>query len=165
MHREYENIDARYFNLPLDEKSPAAQFRYVYPFNFTTVAQAWILKFNYEPRFVLTSFANVQQLDEDRVQFYRRVDCAAGDDLSYEKIIINRADKTITSELIAEGFNKKEQVCERSILHPEGEDKVVQDYTLIAHQGVKTVKLELFKTGIERLYKTVKFAQFEQQSE
>ena len=57
-------------------------------------------KYNYENRAHLTTITGVEQVDEDRVQFYRRADTSLSNTISYEKVVINRADKSITSELI-----------------------------------------------------------------
>lgn len=40
--------------------------------------------------------------------FYRRVDTVYSDSLSYERVVYNRADKTITSELITSRPNFNE---------------------------------------------------------
>ena len=76
---------------------------------------------------------------------------------------MNRADKTFTSEIVAEDFNKAEKIFEKTLLIPDQDDasKTQSEHILYEHQGQKTYKLELFKTGIERIYKTIKFAQFE----
>ena len=53
---------------------PTAKFQYKYHFDFQTIAAAWMRKYNYENRTNLTTFTGVEQLDEDRFQFYRRYD-------------------------------------------------------------------------------------------
>jgi hypothetical protein len=75
---------------PIDEARPVLQFQYNYPYNFGTIAAAFVQKYNYEPRTNLTTTTNVQQLDEDRVMFYRRSDQVFSNNYSYERVIIDR---------------------------------------------------------------------------
>ena len=60
--------------------------------------------------------------------------------------------------------DKSERLYERGILSEDGE-KVVHKYLLYDDQGAKTVKLQTFRMGIERLIKSIKFSQFEAQSQ
>ena len=93
--------DAERLAPPIDESRPVIHMQYTYPHNFLTVAQAFVRKFDFENRYFLTSVAGVEQLDDDTIQFYRRQDSAGNiEDFAFEKVTINRATKTITSELI-----------------------------------------------------------------
>ena len=147
---------------PIDEKHPVIQFQYRYPFTFQTVASAFITKFNYEPRTSLTSATGVSQLDEDRFQFYRRVDSVFSNDISYERVIVDRRDGgKVTSELI-KPRNGGERLFERGVILAENGSSLHNHY-IFDHQGVKTMKVESFKMGIQRVLKTIKFAEFEKQ--
>ena len=138
------------------------QFQYRYPFTFQTVASAFITKFNYEPRTSLTSATGVSQLDEDRFQFYRRVDSVFSNDISYERVIVDRRDGgKVTSELI-KPRNGGERLFERGVILAENGSSLHNHY-IFDHQGVKTMKVESFKMGIQRVLKTIKFAEFEKQ--
>ena len=138
------------------------QFQYRYPFTFQSVASAFITKFNYEPRTSLTSATGVSQLDEDRFQFYRRVDSVFSNDISYERVIVDRRDGgKVTSELI-KPRNGGERLFERGVILAENGSSLHNHY-IFDHQGVKTMKVESFKMGIQRVLKTIKFAEFEKQ--
>jgi hypothetical protein len=65
---------------PIDETSPVLQFQYIYKYSFPVIAQAFLQKYNYEPRTHLTSASGIQQLDDDRFMFYRRVESVYTDE-------------------------------------------------------------------------------------
>lgn len=109
----------------IDEEHPALQFKYTFPLDFLTTSQAFVRKFNYENRLFLTSTAAVEQLDDDRVQFYRRQDSVGSADYSWERVTINRATKTITSELVDHFADGSERLFERSTFS-EQDGKTVQ---------------------------------------
>ena len=147
---------------PIDEEHPVIQFQYRYPFTFSTVASAFINKFNYEPRTQLTTTTGVSQLDDDRFVFYRRVDTVLSNDISYERVIVDRRDGgKVTSELI-KPRNGGERLFERGVILAENRS-TLHNHFVFDHQGIKTMKVEAFKIGIQRVLKTIKFAEFEKQ--
>ena len=103
-----------------------------------------------------------QPIDEDRFQFYRRVDSVFSNDISYERVIVDRRDGgKVTSELI-KPRNGGERLFERGVILAENGSSLHNHY-IFDHQGVKTMKVESFKMGIQRVLKTIKFAEFEKQ--
>ncbi len=147
----------------LDEQHPAAIFQYRYNYDFLTVATGFLKKYNYEPRVLLTSVAKVEQIDDDRFVIYRRQETAYKPDINFEKVIFNRANNTITSELVVDGLGGAEKALERSVLSAE-DGTVVQRHLLLDHQGMKSFKMDFFKAGIEKTLKAIKFHQFDQQA-
>ena len=142
---------------PIDEAHPAIQFQYRYPFNFQTIAQAFITKFNDEPRTHLTTATGVQQLDDDRFVFIRRVDSVLSNDITYERVIVDRRNGgQLTNELI-KPRNGGEKLFERGVILAEN-GSTLHNHFVYDHQGVKTFKVEAFKKGVERVLKTIKFA-------
>ena len=147
---------------PIDEAHPVIQFQYRYPFTFQTVASAFITKFNYEPRSQLTTATGVSQIDDDRFVFYRRVDSVFSNDISYERVIVDRREGgQITSELI-KPRNGGERLFERGVILAQN-GSTLHNHYIFDHQGVKTLKIEAFKVGIQRVLKTIKFAEFDKQ--
>ena len=51
---------------------PALLFKYTFDHNFTTLAEGFLKKNNWEPRISMASITGVKQVDEDRIMFYRR---------------------------------------------------------------------------------------------
>jgi len=104
--------------------------------------------------------AGVQQLDDDRFVFYRRADSVFSDDISYERVIVDRRNEgQITNELI-KPRNGGERLFERGVIIAEN-GTTLHNHYVFDHQGVKTFKVEAFKKGVERVLKTIKFAEFE----
>ena len=143
---------------------PVLKFKYQYKYPFLTIAQAFLHKYTYEPRTQLTTFAGVEQVDEDRFVVFRRVETVFSPNISYERVVYDRRNGgQITSELMLPVGVGAEKVFERGTLKAEGEDAVSHTHDLLDHQGVKTLKIDHFKTNVEKILKAVKFAQFEQQ--
>jgi hypothetical protein len=148
---------------PIDEAHPVLQFQYLYPYNFSTIAAAFVQKYNYEPRTHLTTTTQVQQLDEDRVMFYRRSDQIFNNNFSYERVIIDRRNGgKITSELIRPRPGS-ERLFERGVIEAQEGNNTIHNHFVFDHQGIKTWKVEFFKLGVEKVLKAIKFSQFEQQ--
>lgn len=146
----------------IDEAHPVLQFQYKYPYNFATIASAFVQKYNYEPRTHLTTTNGVQQLDEDRIMFYRRSDTIFSNELSYERVIIDRRNGgVITSELLRPRPGG-ERLFERGVLEGQEGDSTLHNHFVFDHQGIKTWKIEFFKLGVEKVLKAIKFAQFDQ---
>lgn len=67
-----------------------------YAYHFHEVAKEFLLKYNIENRFCYTTIAQSRQLDEDRFEIVRRMDTFMSSKPVYERIIYNRADKTVS---------------------------------------------------------------------
>ncbi len=148
---------------PIDESRPVLHFQYTYPYAFSTIAQAFLQKYNYEPRVHLTTTTGVQQLDEDRFVFYRRFATVLSTDISYERVTVDRRNGgSVTSELIKPA-NGGERLFERGVIQGGEGDQSVHNHLVFDHQGIKTWKVEFFKMGVEKIIKAIKFAQFEKQ--
>ena len=153
--------DKTFFELEQQPSAPVLKFLYQYNYPFLTVAQGFLNKYNYEPKATLTTVTGVEQLDEDRFQFYRRVETVFGTRLNWERVVVDRRDGgKITSELIAK-LQDVERVFERGTLQAVGENAVSHTHDLIEHQGIKSMKVENFKLNVEKVIKAIKFAQFE----
>lgn len=110
----------------------------------------------------LTTTAGVQQLDDDRFMFYRRVDSAFSNDLNYERVVVDRRNGgSITSELI-KPHNGGEKLFERGVLQAQ-DGSVQHNHFVFDHQGIKTWKVEFFKLGVEKILKAIKFSEFDKQ--
>jgi hypothetical protein len=149
---------------PIDYSHPVVHIQYRYKHDFLTVAQAFVRKFNYENRLFLNTVTGVEQLDEDRIQFYRREESSVYHGISYERVIVNRATKEVTSELVDETWDKQERLYERSTLSEDGSN-VLHKHLVFDDQGIKSLKLSAFNLGVNRLLKTIRFTQFEAESQ
>ena len=85
------NIDWGLHNPEEADNFTPLQFRYNFKSPFSDVACAFIKKYHYEGVNQLTSVSNIQQLDDDRVLFYRkRHEASMGDNYVLEQVVINR---------------------------------------------------------------------------
>jgi hypothetical protein len=46
---------------------PALRFNYTFPNNFETMTEAFIKKYNWQPRVFISTITSVKQLDEDNI--------------------------------------------------------------------------------------------------
>jgi hypothetical protein len=140
------------------EKNPVIQFQYLYKYDFPVICEAWFKKYTYEPKTQLTSITGVTQIDADRIQFYRIGESVFSDLHNYERVTINRADKTITSELIRPRPGQNEVLFEKGVLQSAGEGQTLHNHFLICDQGIKSMKVEQFTLNVEKVLKAIKFA-------
>ena len=135
-------------------------FQYKYKFPFLDVTSAFIRKYNWESRLSLCSVAHAEQLDADRIQFYRRHENIHQDGVGWERITIDRAAKTITAEnigMLKSGFPK---VYDVQTMSPLDNSMTLCNQMIFDAQGAKTARVESFKRGVERVLKTMKFDEF-----
>ena len=90
-------------------------------------------KFDFENTYFLTTVTGVEQLDDDRIQFYRRQDNAGFLEFAYEKVIIDRANRSITSELIDALKDRSVRLYERGTLSELPDDKVMHKHLVFDH--------------------------------
>ena len=82
------------------------------------------------------------------------------DQLNYEKCTFNRSDRTITSELVDVLPNGDTKTLEKSVYQPDGDD-TVQNHFVFQHGGFKSYKVEIFKMGVEKLLKAMRFSEWD----
>lgn len=70
--------------------------QHVYSHHFHDVANAFLLKYNFENRFCYTTIASTKQLDDDRFEIVRRMENTLSSRPVYERIIFNRADQSVS---------------------------------------------------------------------
>ncbi len=64
-------------------------------FQFVDVARAFLLKYNFDNKFVFTTIASTRQLDEDRFEIVRRMENIMSSKPVYERIIFNREQRCV----------------------------------------------------------------------
>ncbi len=113
-------------------------------------------KYNWESRLQLSTIAHAEHLDDDRVVFYRRHENNQQEGVGWEKITIDRSCSCMSSENVMMAANGSDFVFDKSVMKSAG-DNTVYDQFVFDSEGQKTAKVELFKTSIERVIKTIKF--------
>ena len=77
---------------------PVLRLSYKFAYPFETIAQAYLKKYNWEARTQLTTIANVEQVDDDTLVYYRRLEKYSKSTPSWEKVTINRKDQSMKTE-------------------------------------------------------------------
>ena len=79
-------------------RPPVIKMDYTYLFPFNTIATGYFKKYNYEPRIQLHTIAAVNQVDDDTLVYYRRREHLQDPVHAWERVTINRKNKTMTAE-------------------------------------------------------------------
>lgn len=69
---------------------------HLYAYKFAEVANAFLLKYNFENRFCYTTIASSKMLDDDRFEIVRRMENTLSSRPVYERIIFNRCDQSVS---------------------------------------------------------------------
>ena len=84
------------------EIPPLVRFNYTFHHPFNTITNAYLKKYNWEKRTELTTIAQAEQVDDDTLVYYRRQERITAPIPGWEKVTINRRDKTMTCEALAQ---------------------------------------------------------------
>ena len=69
---------------------------HIYSHHFHEVANAFLLKYNFENRFCYTTIAQTRQLDDDSFERVRRMENSLSSKPVYERIIFNRKVQSVS---------------------------------------------------------------------
>ena len=116
-------------------------------------------KNNWETRSSLTTHEGVEQLDDDRVVFYRRITSYSSKHPGWEKVTIDRAAQSITAESMAPNYDGSVSSPTVSVISPvEGSsEQTAFRVNLWETGGNGSARVEGFKTQCLRLLKSVQF--------
>lgn len=134
-------------------------YKYAYPMN--TIAIAYLKKYNWESRTQLSTIANVEQVDDDTLVYFRRMETQTKTTPGWEKVTINRKDQTMNTEVLNRNTDGSVAIMEASKYWTEN-GKVHNTLEVYA-TFAKSFKVEQYKSGIENVVKAIKFADFEAQ--
>lgn len=158
-------VDKGVVNPELTQGAPAAlQFHYTFKTPFTSIAEAFLNKYNWEAPNHLTTVEKVEQLDDDRILMYRRHDTYNAPLTSWEQVIINRQNSQIESSIVGANPNGSTFTVETTVLRPNLASKTVSslmDTYVYDVQGMGSSKVEIFKNQVVKLQKALKFNEWE----
>ena len=66
-----------------------------YKWQFNQIVSAFIKKYNEKNMFCVTTICHVEQIDEDKFAFVRRLENSMSSQPLYERIVIDRSEKTL----------------------------------------------------------------------
>ena len=126
------------------------------------------MRAHWEKRTQLTSVISAEQLDDDRVLIYRRVDhVEAIVPSTYERIILNRQNLTAESTVIAPNPDRTETVVEQTTFHADTPVKnstsTHMDTFAYECQGSLNGRVDIFKTHVQRIIQAMKFKEWSEE--
>ena len=77
------------------------RLNYTYKHPFNAVTMAYLKKYIWEQRTQLTTVAGFEQNSDDEITYIRRCERLTNDSLGYERVTINRRDKTMITQNLA----------------------------------------------------------------
>ena len=134
-------------------------YTYKHPFNVMT--QAYLKKYIWEFRTQLTTVAGFEQTSDDEISYIRRCERLTNDQLGYERVTINRRDKTMITQALQNNTDGSEGHLETHIFKSVGE--ATHDELSVFATGSKNLKVEQYRNGIAATLRAIKFAQFEEE--
>ena len=150
---------AEFENIP-----PVMRMNYTYKHPFNAMTVAYLRKYVWEVRTQLTTVAGFEQTSDDEITYLRRCERITNTNLGWERVTINRRDKTMTTEALLANTDGSEGIMES---HKFWADPDNLEFTKNELQSWisfdKGLKLEQYKFGIASTLKAMKFAQFEQE--
>lgn len=145
---------------------PIFNFHYKFNTPFLGVCEAYVKQWNWEQPTRVTSLAKVEQLDDDRIVLYRRIEKYNQAEAGYEQIIFNRQNSSIEADLVGRNPNGSTFAIERTVIRPDLSSKAVRtlvDQYVLDSSGATGGKIEIFKAQIAKLHKTLKFIQWDKE--
>mmetsp|Transcript_42071 Transcript_42071/g.30852 ORF Transcript_42071/g.30852 Transcript_42071/m.30852 type:complete len:163 (-) Transcript_42071:39-527(-) len=142
---------------------PFMHLQYVYKYPFLQVVQGSLLKHQWEFKTNLTTVTAVEHPDPDTLVFYRRYETIMYPKPTFERVVVNRREKTMTTYAIKPKFDGSETYTEFSVIKPKDEAATEQNFFLIDDSGAKTLKLERFKVNVEKCLKNIQFLQLQKE--
>lgn len=129
-----------------------------YAFHFHEVANAFLLKYNFENRFCYTTIASSKQLDDDSFEIVRRMENTMSSKPVYERIIFNRNDQSVrgyTFETEADKAYVEHYVYQQG--NGEKSGQTLYDMFIYKNPGLKKMlRFKLHNWGVQTLESIIK---------
>ena len=159
-------FDAKFLNAKLlhagsksaewEGEPPFMRLSYRYQHSFPNICDAYLKKHNWEKRAYLTTITGVEQTDDDTLTFYRRNQDVRCQGLAWERVTINRKDRTMVADSIFNNENKTIGVIDSQKFWAEGAHTENELSSMAA--ASKAFRLEQYKFGIVKTLKAMRFA-------
>ena len=140
---------------------PALLLQYQFQYNFATIAEAFLKKYNWEPRTNFTTISSFEQIDDDRVQFQRRHQSFNIIGTAIEQVIINRATQEIESRMVTPNHDGTYSTLSKTTFRASSDEgKTDVDNEVFDTQGNGSAKVELFKHQCTLIHKAMQFSKW-----
>lgn len=144
-----------------ENSPPLVKFDYTFNSPFANICSAYLKKYNFERKFELTTIADVEQVDDDTLVYYRRNEKITAPRDGFEKVTINRADKTMVVEALFENTDHSIGVTNRHVFQADGENTI--DKWDVYAATSKEWTINQFTAQISQIMKTMKFDKWAQE--
>ena len=134
----------------------------MYSFHFHEVANAFLLKYNFENRFCYTTIASSKQLDEDRFEIVRRMENTFSKTPVFERIIFNRNEQSVRGYTFETDETKSyiEHYVYKRQIEEDGNkatEKTLYDMFLYKNPGLKKMlRYKLHSWGVQTTESIIK---------
>ena len=125
------------------------------------MTEAYLKRYNWEDRLQLTTVANVEQVDDDTLVYYRRHENLLLPETAWERVTINRATQSMTAENIGRNPDGSEILFEKHNVVADGSK--TQDQLEVFSALAKSMKIDGFKDHIRKTLHAIKFDAFEKE--
>ncbi len=125
---------------------------HVFKDTFRDVAAAFVCKYNGSNKWCSTTICHVEQIDDDKFAFVRRLENIMSSQPLYERIVIDRA----TMQLSGYTFEKKtdESFSEHFVYSEQADKSVSYNFYMFRDPGLKRIlRYRMFTWGIDSLQK------------
>ena len=112
-------------------RPPILKLSYEYLHPFAKITDAYLKRYNWEERLQLTTIANVEQVDDDTLVYYRRQENLLLPETAWERVTINRATQSMKAENIAR--------------NADGSEALLEQHTLVANGNKTLDELQVFQ--------------------
>ena len=154
IHLHKDRLDTEFAGRP-----PILKLSYLYQHPFAKMTDAYLKRYNWEDRLQLTTIANVEQVDNDNIVYYRRQENLLLQDNAWERVTVNRATQSMVAENIARNADGSESLLEKHTLVADG-SKTLDE--LQVFQGyAKSGKVDAFKEHVWKTLLAIKFDAFD----
>ena len=99
-------------SVDFEDMPPVIRLNYTYKHPFNAMTMAYLKKYIWEPRTQLTTVAGFEQTSDDEVSYIRRCERLTNDNIGYERVTINRRDKTMTTQALYKNTDGSEATME-----------------------------------------------------
>mmetsp|Transcript_5829 Transcript_5829/g.6977 ORF Transcript_5829/g.6977 Transcript_5829/m.6977 type:complete len:178 (+) Transcript_5829:89-622(+) len=135
---------------PFQEKS-TMHMKHLFKDNFMEVVSAFVLKYNGQNKWCTTTICHVEQIDENKFAFVRRLENVMSSQPLYERIVVDRSSK----ELKGYTFEKKtDEAYSEHFVYAEQADKksVAYNFYMFRDPGLKRIlRYRMFNWGVASL--------------
>ena len=123
------------------------------------MCNAYLAKNNWESRTQLSTITGVDQVDDDTLVYYRRVELFNASIPAWERVTVNRKEQTMKCENVGLNTDMTEGVMNYHTFQAMGEH--TQNMYSIMTSNRPTTAVDLFQNSVKQTLRAIQFLRFE----